>query len=125
MDGIRVESISNAILSAITDANQAGAFTQGVLKSKNSVSRDLLTELGRNVTLYALGGTVEVRATSGQLDQITTKTLDTAKQLFGISNVQANTTITTRQYVQLYPCLLYTSRGAGAVHRRGRRNTSI
>ena len=51
MNGIRIESVSDAVLSAVTDADQGGVFTEGVLKSRNAVSRELHAEIGRNVTL--------------------------------------------------------------------------
>ena len=105
LNGIRVEAVSDAVLSAITDADQGGVFTEGVLKSRNAVERELRTELGRDVTLYTLGGDIHVRVTSGQHDSITTRTLDSAAQLIGISDVRANTTITTKQYIDLYPGL--------------------
>ena len=105
LNGIRVEAVSDAVLSAITDADQGGVFTEGVLKSRNAVERELRAELGRDVTLCTLGGDIHVRVTSGQRDSITTRTLDSAAQLIGISDVRANTTITTRQYIDLYPGL--------------------
>ena len=105
LNGIRVEGVSDAVLSAITDADQGGVFTEGVLMSRNAVERELRTELGRDVSLYTLGGDIHVRVTSGQHDSITTRTLDSAAQLIGISDVRANTTITTKQYIDLYPGL--------------------
>ena len=64
-------------------ATVAAITTQETLKAAIDTAPD-----GGTVTL---GGNIDVRATSGQHDSITTQTLDSAAQLFGISDVRANT----------------------------------